>query len=292
MRFGIVPPIVHRNPRFDPPAWESEAGIEELATIAAAADRLGYDFISFPGHVAVPEGVTSVRGSVYWDPVATMGYIAARTERIRLCAYVVVLGYYHPLQIAKSYGTIDRLSGGRLILGVGVGSLRQEFELLGRAFADRGRRADDAIRALRASLSRRLPSYHGEFYAYDGFIVEPHAIQERVPIWVGGRTGRSLRRALALGDGWSPFRLTLDDLGPLLAAHRAGIESRGREFELVLPPEPPLDPLDDPDGCAETLRRYRAAGATRLNLRFRHRSLAHYLEQLEAMAGLGSGEWA
>jgi probable F420-dependent oxidoreductase len=280
---GIVPPIVHRNPRFDPPAWESEAGIEELTAIARAADRLGYEFISFPGHVAVPEAVTSVRGSVYWDPVATMGYIAACTERIRLCAYVVVLGYYHPLQIAKSYGTIDRLSDGRLILGVGVGSLQQEFELLGRPFADRGRRADDAMRALRASLSRRTPAYHGEFYDYEGFIVEPHAVQERVPIWVGGRTGRSLRRALEVGDGWAPFRLTLEELAPLLADRRHEIEARGEGFDVVLPPDPPLDPLDKPAETAEVVARYRAAGATQLNVRLKHRSLSHYLEQLEAM---------
>lgn len=283
MRFGIVPPIVHRNPRFDPPAWESEAGIDELASIAEVADRLGYEFISFPGHVAVPEAVTSVRGSVYWDPVATMGYIAARTERIRLCAYVVVLGYYHPLQIAKAYGTIDRLSNGRLILGVGVGSLEQEFGLLGRPFADRGRRADDALRALRASLSKRTPAYHGEFYDYEGFIVEPHAVQERVPIWVGGRSTRSLRRALELGDGWAPFRLSLDELGPMLAARRDEIVARGSGFDVVLPPDPPLDPLDRPDEAGETVRRYREAGATKLNLRLRHRSLGHYLEQLEAM---------
>src|SRR5204863_9687211 len=105
-------------------------------------------------------------------------------------------------------------SGGRLILGTGVGSLEEEFAMLGKPFADRGARGDDALRALRASLGKRTPAYHGTYYDYEGFVVEPHALSERVPIWVGGRSRRSLRRALELADGWSPFRLQLDEIRP------------------------------------------------------------------------------
>jgi probable F420-dependent oxidoreductase len=286
LRFGLVPPIVNRNPRFDPPAWEESAGIDELAQVAAEAERLGFEFVCFPGHIAIPANVAETRGGVYWDPVATMSFIAARTSRIRLAAYCVVLGYYHPLQIAKSYGTIDRLSGGRLILGVGVGSLQQEFELLGAPFEGRGERADDAIRALRASLSAREPSYSGTHYSFDGWVLEPHAMQEHVPMWVGGRTGRSLRRALELGDGWCPFGLTLEELLPLLDARRDEIEHRGADFEMVLAPEPPLDPAGEPGEATAVIERYREAGATMLNLRFRHTSLQHYLEQLEAMTNI------
>jgi probable F420-dependent oxidoreductase len=281
MRFGLVPPIVHRNPRFTPPRWEFDAGIDDLAFVARAADELGYDFMCFPGHVAIPEEVADVRGLVYWDPVATMSYIAARTQRLKLCSYVVVLGYYHPLQIAKSYGTVDRLSGGRLILGVGVGSLQQEFELLGAPFEDRGRRGDDALRALRASLSQRMPVYHGAYYDYEGFVVEPHAVQERVPIWIGGRTKRSLRRALELADGWSPFKLSIEELKPILDERRDEIAAH-EGFDLVFPPDPPLDPIGDPSGVDEVLAAYRSLGATALALRFLHRSREHYVEQLEA----------
>jgi probable F420-dependent oxidoreductase len=287
MQLGLVPPIVNRNPRFDPPAWEAGAGIDELAEAARAADRLGYEFLAFPGHVAIPTEVAAVRGGVYWDQPSTMGYIAACTERVRLAAYCVVVGYYHPLQIAKSYGTIDRLSGGRLILGLGVGSLQQEFELLGKPFEDRGERADDAIRAVRASLSTASPSYDGSHYRFGGWVLEPHAVQERVPIWIGGRTMRSLRRALELGDGWCPFGLTIDQLEPMLDQRRDAIGERGG-FDVVLAPEPPLDPSGDADGVAATLDRYRRAGATMLNMRFRHQSLAHYIEQLEAMASLAA----
>jgi probable F420-dependent oxidoreductase len=210
-----------------------------------------------------------------------MGFIAARTSRIKLCAYVIVLGYYHPLQIAKTFGTVDRLSGGRLILGVGVGSLQPEFELLGVDFEGRGRRADDTLKALRASLGKKEPVYDGEFYRYNGFIVDPHAVQKRVPIWVGGRTKRSLRRAVELADGWAPFRLTLEELEPMLSSVEVP-----SGFELVLAPEPPLDPAGRADEAAQTVERYRSIGATMLNLRFEHSSLEHYLEQLEAMAKL------
>lgn len=285
MRLGLVPPIVHRNPRFAPPAWEAGATFTDLADVVKAADRAGYDFVCVPGHVAIPESVGDVRGTVYWDQVATMGGLAAVTDRIGLCAYIVVLAYHHPLEIAKAFGTIDRMSGGRVILGVGVGTLREEFDLLGRPFADRGARADDALRAVRAAWGKRLPSYEGEHYAFDGFVVEPHAVRETVPIWVGGRTSRSLRRALELGDGWAPFRLLPDELRPMLDVHRDALEARAG-FDLVFPPEPPLDPAGDPAGARAVVEAYRALGATGLTLRFRHTSKRHYVEQLDAMVAL------
>ena len=280
---GIVPPIVNRNPRFSPPQWELEAEIDDLATVIQAAERFGYLFACFPQHVAIPAEGEERRGRIYWDPAATMGYIAARTSTIKLATYVLVLGYYHPLQIAKTFGTLDRISGGRLILGVGVGSLEPEFRLLQRPFEDRGARADDALRALRAAMSVRVPEYHGEFFDFDGFVIDPHAVQEHVPIWIGGRTARSLRRALELGDGWAPFGLTLDGLQPIIEAKRDEIGARGTSFDIVLAPEPPLDPAGKPNETAEVIMTYAAAGATKLNLRFHHESAAHYVEQLEAM---------
>ena len=116
-------------------------------------------------------------------------------RQIRLATHVLVLAYHHPLEIAKRYGTLDLVSIGRLILGVGVGTLKEEFDLIGAPYDDRGPRGDDAMRALRASLSQPEPAYHGDFYDFEGMVVDPCAVQERVPIWTGGRTLRSLRRA-------------------------------------------------------------------------------------------------
>src|SRR6478736_1497433 len=154
MNLGIISPIVTLNPRAHN-AWEESAGLDELAAVAEAADRLGFHHLTCSEHVAVPVAAAAQRGTTYWDPLATFGFLAARTRRIRLVTQVLVLGYHHPLAIAKRYGTLDRVSGGRLVLGVGVGSLEEEFALLGAPYADRGARADEAMTALRASLGER-----------------------------------------------------------------------------------------------------------------------------------------
>jgi probable F420-dependent oxidoreductase len=287
MRFGLATPVVTCHPDHGA-AWEAEAGPEEIVCIAEAADRLGYHHLTCSEHVAIPVAVAPVRGARYYDPLATFGFLAARTERIRFATHVVVLPYHHPLAIAKRYGTLDRLSGGRLILGVGVGTLAEEFALLGTDFAARGPRYEDAIRALRAAFGRRDPTYAGSQYRFADVLVDPCGIQRDVPIWLGGRSARSLRRALALADGWDPFGLSLAELEALLGRARESRawSARSTPLEVVLTPERLLDPTtaDDAARLEDLLARYRAAGATAMNLRFRHRSLAHYLEQLDAVA--------
>ncbi|GAB3488545.1 TIGR03619 family F420-dependent LLM class oxidoreductase [Nocardiopsis coralliicola] len=278
MRVGIASPVVTRVPGAHS-EWEHAAGIEELGAIAEAADRLGLHHLTCSEHVAVPEGEAERRGAVYWDPLAVFGYLAARTSRIRLATQVLVLGYHHPLEIAKRYGTLDRVSGGRLVLGLGVGSLEEEFTLLGAEFAGRGARADDALAALRSGLSERTPEHHGPHYDYAGMVVEPHAVQERVPLWIGGRTRRSLRRALEHGDGWVPFGLSAAELSEMLG----GIEPPPG-FEVVLAPGRPLDPGGDPSGAESALGRLREAGATLAGVRIDSRSAEHFCDQLGALA--------
>ena len=287
MRFGLVTPVVTHHPEHAA-KWEEHAGPPELARIATTADRLGYHHLTCSEHVAIPAAAAPVRGTRYYDPLATFGFLAAQTARIRFATHVLVLPYHHPLALAKRYGTLDRLAGGRLILGVGVGTLGEEFTLLGAAFDGRGARYEDALRALRAAFGRRAPAYAGTHYRFGGFVVDPCGVQEQVPIWLGGRSRRSLRRALVFGDGWDPFRLTLEELAQLLPHARAWREwgERTAPLELVLTPDRLLDPTL-PAECAQLadlLDRYRALGATVMNLRFRHRSLQHYLEQLTVFA--------
>lgn len=280
MRIGIVSPIVVQYPGVASP-WEASAGIRELAEIASVADELGLDHLTCSEHVAVPTAVATERGGTYWDPLATLGYLAAVTSRIRLVTQVLVLGYHHPLAIAKRYGTLDTVSGGRLVLGLGVGSLREEFELLDVPFADRGPRADEALRALRGALGTGEPSFAGEYYRYDDVVVSPAAVQDRVPFWIGGRTARSLRRALELGDGWAPFGLRPDEVSALLA--RTGPPE---SFEVVLGTGRPLDPLGDAARALATLRRLADAGATAIGASVTAVSADHYCDQLDALARL------
>jgi len=286
MRFGIVTPIVTLAPRTHA-AWEENAGAEELREIAIAADQLGFHHLTCSEHVAIPAAAAPIRGGRYYDPAATLGFFAALTRRIRLLSHVVVLPYHHPLTLAKRFGTLDQLSGGRAILGVGIGSLEPEFELLGIDFAGRGARYEDALRALRVALGQRSPEYAGSHYTFRDFIVDPAAVQEHLPIWLGGRSARSLRRALRFADGWDPFGLEAARLGELLRQARDWPEwRRDRPLEVVLSPETPLTisgrgSLGRVRECVET---YRQIGATTLNLRFHQRTLAEYLDALSLFA--------
>jgi probable F420-dependent oxidoreductase len=287
MRFGIITPVLTRLPRAHA-RWEVDAGIAEVVEIARAAERLGFSHLTCSEHVAVPETVAPVRGATYWDPLSTFGYLAAVTERIRLATFVLVLGYHHPLAIVKRYGTLDRICGGRLILGLGVGSLREEFELLGAPFEGRGAAADDAIAAIRAAWGRPVPAYRGTHYSFEGFVVDPTAPRTDVPVWIGGRTARSLRRAVELAEGWAPFGLAPERIAAMLTRARdtEAWDRRAAPLEVILWADPPVDPAGDPAGAAAALGRLAEAGATVANLRVVHHSFAHYMEQLEATTAL------
>jgi probable F420-dependent oxidoreductase len=279
-KLSVATPVVTMLPQSSGD-WEKTASIDDLAQIAEAADQLGYHHLTCSEHIALPAAERKRRGTRYWDPLATLGYLAARTQRIRLATHVLVLAYHHPLEIAKRYGTLDKVSNGRLILGVGVGSLKEEFDLIGVPFDDRGPRGDDALRALRASLSVPEPAYRGEFYAFGDMVVDPCAVQEHVPIWIGGRTLRSLRRAATLADGWAPFNVSLQQVRDWL-----GRFELQPGFEVVLPPAAPLDPINEPERTRDVLGDTAAHGATIISAMFNHTSLQHYLENLQALAEL------
>ncbi|MCU1463208.1 MAG: putative F420-dependent oxidoreductase [Acidimicrobiales bacterium] len=282
MKLGIITPALTLLPRAHA-RWEATADLDDIVEVVQTAERLGYHHVTCSEHVAVPSDAAAIRGARYWDPLATFGYLAAVTSSIRFATHVLVLGYHHPLAIAKRYGTLDVVCRGRLVLGVGVGSLAEEFELLDAPFADRGERADDAVRAIRAAWGRAEPAYAGPVYAFKDFVVDPCAPRADVPIWVGGRTRRSLRRAVSLADGWAPFAVTPAESRRWLDA--VDVPSA---FEVVLQPERALDPAADPDGTTGAIDDLRAAGATAVNLRLVSHSMSHYCEQLAAMIETGA----
>jgi probable F420-dependent oxidoreductase len=280
MKMGIVTPVLHMNPRFDPPGWEETGSVEDVVAVVRAAERAGIDWVACSEHIAIPESASGIRGGRYFDPFTTLGFIAAHTERVRLLTHMTVLPYHHPLEIVKRLGTLDLLSHGRVVLG----SLRPEFDVLGHEFEGRGDRSDDSIRAIRAAWGVRVPSYEGDHYKFSGFIVEPSGLPRPVKVWVGGRTRRSLRRAAELGHAWMPFRLELDELKAMLGddSIRELIARRDEPLDMIFAPEPPVDPLGEPEATKKTFRSYADAGATGLSMRFRHESRSHYVEQLEA----------
>ncbi|MBL7487558.1 TIGR03619 family F420-dependent LLM class oxidoreductase [Frankia sp. AgB1.9] len=264
-------------------AWEESASVEDVARVAETADRLGYHHLTCSEHIALPAAELARRGARYWDPLATFGYLAARTRRIRFATNVLVLPYHHPLELAKRYGTLDVVSDGRVILGVGVGTLREEFDLIGAPYDDRGPRSDDALRALRAALSASKPSYQGDFYAFGDLVVDPCAVQAHVPIWVGGRTLRSLRRAAALGDGWCPFAVK-----PAQAEQWLRQVELPADFTVVLPPAGGLDPVREPRQTQDILAATAAAGATVVAVTHACDTLGEYLDFIEALAAVNA----
>jgi probable F420-dependent oxidoreductase len=288
MKMGIVTPIVHMNPRFEAPEWETNGTIDDVVAVVEAADRFGVDWVTASEHIAIPENASNVRGGRYWDPISTLSFIAAKTERVNLLPHMVVIPYHHPLEIVKRFGTLDLVSNGRLILGVGVGSLQPEFEVLGHQFDGRGDRSDDAIRAIRSSWGVRVPTYQGTHYSFSGFIVDPSGLPREINVWVGGRTKRSLRRALELGHAWMPFGLNLDELREILSDERIRelMDQREDHLELVFPPEPPVDPTGDRAGTLAVFRAFQEAGATGLSLRLKNDSRSHFIEQMQAAVEL------
>jgi probable F420-dependent oxidoreductase len=185
------------------PNFGAESSATRIRAFADRAEQLGFDSVWATEHIVVgPEGVDPY-GRVY-DPLVTLGWIAGWTKRIGLGTSIVLVPLHNPFRLAKEVATLQELSGGRVTLGVGVGWHRDEFEFMGVPFEGRGRRADEALRLVRA-LWRGEPSFAGRFWSFQDATAEPHP--SPVPeIWVGGSSERAIRRARELGDAWHPSR--------------------------------------------------------------------------------------
>lgn len=195
VRYGIQLPIQAQSTLFAQP-WEREATPDDLATVAVTADRSGYGYVAVCDHIAIPERLAGAMSTTWYDNVATLGWLAGITSTTRLLSHVHVLAYRHPAQSAHAFATLDHLSGGRVILGVGAGHVAEEFELLGLDFTRRGEILDERI----AEVKRYLEN---EFV--DGSGARPRPVtQPRPPIWVGGSSVSAIRRAAVSGEGWLP----------------------------------------------------------------------------------------
>jgi probable F420-dependent oxidoreductase len=192
VHFGVILP----NYGLD----SSPAGIRR---VAEAAEELGFDSVWATEHIIVGREAVDPYGRVY-DPLVTLGWIAGWTERIGLGTSIVLVPLHNPMHLAKEVATLQELSGGRFTLGVGMGWHRDEFEFMGVEFKGRGRRADEAIRLMRA-LWQGEHDFEGEFWSFHGAMSEPHPTPPP-EIWVGGSSERAIRRALELGDAWHPAR--------------------------------------------------------------------------------------
>lgn len=182
-----------------------------LARWAGLVEDLGYHLLMTSDHVAITPDVQERYPAPFYEPFTMLGWLAALTRRVELGTTVIILPYRHPLETARAMATADRLSGGRLIFGVGVGWARQEFEALGLPFHRRGAMADDYLAAIKACWTHDQASYSGPFVTFRDVHTAPRpARAPHPPIWVGGATDAALRRAVRHADGWHPIRVRVD----------------------------------------------------------------------------------
>ncbi|MCE7047248.1 LLM class F420-dependent oxidoreductase [Streptomyces purpurascens] len=276
--------------------WEAEAGPEDLLEIARAADRSGFAYLASCDHVGIPRRLAAAMSTIWYDPVATLSFLAAATERVRLLSHVAIVGLRHPLLTAKQYATLDHLSGGRLVLGVGAGHVQEEFEALGVDFHQRGAVLDECLDALRAALGPdEFPEHHGKLYDFEGLGQRPRPAQARVRLWVGGSSPAAVRRAALKGDGWLPQGDPRDRLPGQIARIRelreqAGVRGPftvGAITEPLYVGAPRWDVgrrtlSGGPQELAESLRAYRAMGVHQIQVRFRSRSRSELTHQMAA----------
>lgn len=185
-----------------------------LADAVARAEELGFWGVTAPDHIVAPdEWARSGGGEQWFDPFVLLSFFAARTAMIRLITHVIVLPYRSPFAVAKAVASLDRLSGGRAVLGAGSGYLKAEFDILGVPFDDRGDRTDEALRAIRVSWEEEHPAFRGRFFTIHDAVIAPRPVQQpRPPIWIGGNSLRAVRRTVELGDCWTPFIAEPDDV--------------------------------------------------------------------------------
>jgi probable F420-dependent oxidoreductase len=207
MRLGIHLPHIGRK-----------AGPEAIRRAAQQAEELGFADVWASEHLILPNGIAYPPSPYFYEPVVTLTWAAAATRRIGVGTTVLVLPLRHPLPLAKELATLQCLSEGRLILGVGVGWLEAEFAAAGVPFRERGRRTEEGIAMLRALWSEDPVSFEGRLVA--AHIRDMRALPQPsspIPIWVGGGSEAAIARALALGDGWHGSRVTPEAATPIVA---------------------------------------------------------------------------
>jgi probable F420-dependent oxidoreductase len=282
--YGIQLPIQALSINTSMP-WEKVATVDDLRRAAVTADGAGFFYVAICDHIAIPREKAEVMSTTWFNPVATLGWIAGQTTNVRLMTNVYIAAYRHPLETAKAFGTLDHLSGGRVILGVGAGHVEGEFAALGVSFADRGRLTNEAIDGI-------LDAWTDEFVGDVGLRPRP-AQQPRPPIWIGGSSKPALRRVAERGDGWipqgTPKKLMPESIA-YLEEHRDKVRP-GEPIEVGMITEyiyvgdadwelPPYTRSGSPGYIAEKLNEYGQLGISHLQLRFATRSIDELCDQM------------
>ena len=287
---------------------------ENMIRFAVTADRLGFSSLAVSDHIVLVRQQTqhypySATGEIdfdAWTPwndtLGLIGFVAGKTDRIRIGSSVLILPYRNPLVTAKWFATVDSLSGGRLFLGAGTGWWKEEFEALGigEQFAERGPRTDEYLRIFKNLWREETPAYQGKFFRYENLIASPKPAQaDGIPIWIGGNSRRALRRVADLGDVWHPVVLTPPaNLNPVELGEQCDVlaalyEERDRDpsaiqiapkTHLHFTPDPSRPLSGPPDQIVEDLLAYQKQGVTEFIFYVPGASETEKLENLQRIA--------
>ncbi len=220
MEFGIAIPI-HRNVK-------PHANIE----IAKKAEEMGFNSIWTSDHVVVPNRYTDGFSEIFYDPFVLLASTATHTDKIKLGTSVIILPYRNPIVMAKMIATLDVLSNGRFIFGVGPGWMKEEFDVLGATFEERGRRTDEYIKIFKELCEKDEPRFEGEYFRFSDIKFFPKPYQRPYPpIWIGGSSKRAIRRAVELGDGWQPIWFSPDEMEVEINYLKRVASEMGRNLE-------------------------------------------------------------
>jgi probable F420-dependent oxidoreductase len=286
MQYGVVLPI-----------WQLTVGDAETLTLRA--EELGLDGVFVPDHILAKPATAQHYGAHWPDPFSLLAFLAGRTRRIHLGASVIVLPYRNALVAAKAAATVDQVSGGRFIFGIGVGWDEEEFRNLGLPFAERGRMSDEYLGIIKAAWSSDRPSFAGRYLSVAGATFSPRPLQRpHPPIWAGGSPGTvssaSVRRVAESCDAWHPLAVGLDDLERGIGMVRDLASRLGRGDEIRFAPRNLLNLTGgargggrasfegSPDEVAADIRRAGSLGVDYLVFDFPQQDVSDMLRTMES----------
>jgi probable F420-dependent oxidoreductase len=269
---------------------------EAITAFAQKAEELGFDSLWMTEHIALPVQLETKYpyredGKFFWPPdtpyldcIGVLTWASACTSRIKVGSSVLIAGWHEPITTAKALATLDNLNGGRTILGVGTGWMKEQFEMLHSPFETRGRRTTEFIALMKHLWSADTIDFQGEFFQYSGFKFYPKPLSKpSIPIWSGGKSDGVLRRVAAVGDGWHPVFIAPDELEEKIALLEKYLAEVGRSIDEITISARPFSQatLDK-----ATVQRYADLGVELLiaDTSFEHTNLQSMIDDLSKVA--------
>jgi probable F420-dependent oxidoreductase len=255
---------------------------EAIATVARAAEAAGFESFWGGEHLALadPPRLDSPMPAniVFVDLGATMAFAAAHTRTLRFGTGIIILPLRNPVVLAKQLASVDVVSGGRLTFGIGIGNLEFEFNAVAMPFDHKGKRAEEALAAMKALWTMDRAEFNGRYFSFSGVRAEPHPVQKpHPPIIFGGKTAHAFSRTARLGDGWFGYALDLEATANCIRGLRDACKVSGRRFDEIEVSITPKAELDE-----ELVRRYAELGVRRLIIAPRARSVDDVLRAIGA----------